>query len=266
MGDPVLAFGLALLAAECPGLGASAMSQMRSWAALFLDGVLPYDEFRRVVQDECGSAAMPERLREILSVAPEPLPEPRQIGRPRADARASRCRTRSWVCEEDNRLLAGVRRFGLGPDPPWSAIAAFVGNGRTRSQCSQRWIRVLDPRISRAPWTLAEDRALLRLIDAHGQKSWMKIATEIGNRSDVQCRYRYAQLQREGAEARPFAPLVPPPQQQQLLLQRGWPAAELLPALKQREGPAAAPGGLSWPAIAPGRPKAAPGAGRHSSR
>jgi hypothetical protein len=36
-------------------------------------------------------------------------------------------------------------------------------------------------------------------------KAWTKVAGEMGNRSDVQCRYHYNQMTRRGAE-----PLAPP--------------------------------------------------------
>jgi hypothetical protein len=35
----------------------------------------------------------------------------------------------------------------------------------------------------------------------HGEEGWMRISREMGNRSDVQCRYHYLQLTRSGREA-----------------------------------------------------------------
>lgn len=106
----------------------------------------------------------------------------------------NRKKTRSWTNEEDQRLLMGVHLYGL---ENWTLVAQFVGNGRTRSMCSQRWIRVLDPKISKNHWSEEEDQQLLQMIKLYGEKSWMKIATKLGNRSDVQCRYHYQQLQRD---------------------------------------------------------------------
>jgi hypothetical protein len=37
---------------------------------------------------------------------------------------------------------------------------------------------------------------LLALVAEHGMKSWMKVSAVIGNRSDIQCRYRYLQILR----------------------------------------------------------------------
>lgn len=106
----------------------------------------------------------------------------------------SRKKTRAWTINEDNRLYMGVCIYG--PDN-WNEIAPFVGNGRLRSQCSQRWIRVLDPMISKTAWTYEEDSMLLYYVNIFGEKSWMRVANQIGSRSDVQCRYRFHQLQKE---------------------------------------------------------------------
>ena len=61
-------------------------------------------------------------------------------------------------------------------------------------QCSQRWIRVLDPHISKEQWSSEEETKLLELVGYYGTKAWFKISQIFGNRSDVQCRYKYMQL------------------------------------------------------------------------
>ena len=38
---------------------------------------------------------------------------------------------------------------------------------------------------------------LLYYVNIFGEKSWMRVANQIGSRSDVQCRYRFHQLQKE---------------------------------------------------------------------
>jgi hypothetical protein len=106
---------------------------------------------------------------------------------------SGRRRMRLWTWGEDKRLLAGILRFGLGN---WSAISRFLGSSRSRSQTSQRWFRGLNPMISRDGWTSEQDEALLHLSRVLGTKSWVDIARRLGNRSDVQCRYRHHQLTR----------------------------------------------------------------------
>ena len=103
-------------------------------------------------------------------------------------------KTRPWSEYEDMRLIAGILRYGL---ESWGTIANFVGNSRTKAQCCQRWTRGLDPRISKVSWTKEEDEKLMCMISKWGSKKWTKIASEMGNRSDVQCRYRFKQLQRK---------------------------------------------------------------------
>lgn len=98
-----------------------------------------------------------------------------------------------WTMEEDRYLLAAIHKYGLSN---WSDVSEFVGNGRTRSQCSQRWYRGLDPRISKERWSDAEDTALMDAVARHGTKAWTKISRDVKTRCDVQCRNRYNQLKK----------------------------------------------------------------------
>jgi len=102
---------------------------------------------------------------------------------------------RNWTQEEDMRLMTAVKIHGTNK---WIQIAEMVGGGRTRSQCSQRWNRGLNPLIFKGPWTLEEEKQLLAMVAQYGLKSWKRIATEMSNRSDVQCRYHYSQIQKHG--------------------------------------------------------------------
>ncbi|OHS98645.1 Myb-like DNA-binding domain containing protein [Tritrichomonas foetus] len=103
-----------------------------------------------------------------------------------------RKKSKSWTRNEDDRLLAGILRWGT--ENNWNEIAIFVGNNRTRAQCMQRWSRGLHPHISRLQWTEEEDRKLKENVRLFGEKSWKHISVLHGNRSDIQCRYRYNQL------------------------------------------------------------------------
>ncbi|OHT16504.1 hypothetical protein TRFO_41773 [Tritrichomonas foetus] len=103
----------------------------------------------------------------------------------------SRKKTRTWTNTEDQKLLAGIARYGLDN---WQMVAKFLGGGRNKAQCSQRWARCLNPKISKKGWTSEDDKKLKELVELHGEKNWTKIASIFGNRSDVQCRYHYRQL------------------------------------------------------------------------
>jgi hypothetical protein len=194
--DSLLDFSFSVMSSEFPDISTETASSVRSLISQFLSGNLSYSEFHRRVVEQCGAANFVERLQEILTVTSEAVLEPKSPLPNHSDGKGARNKTRSWTLPEDNRLLAGIRKFGLDGGSTWSAIAGFVGSGRTRSQCSQRWLRVLDPRICKGQWTQEEDKRLLDLVTLYGEKSWMKISTKILSRSDVQCRYRYLQFKR----------------------------------------------------------------------
>jgi hypothetical protein len=117
-----------------------------------------------------------------------------------------RRRPERWTPEEDARLSAAVETNGINN---WQIIATLVGGGRTKAQCSQRWARCLDPRIDKSNWCSEEEAKLLTLVGLHGNKSWTKIAQEMGSRSDVQCRFRWNFLNQtaleNGSEVKPIS-------------------------------------------------------------
>ncbi|KAK8842349.1 hypothetical protein M9Y10_025928 [Tritrichomonas musculus] len=144
----------------------------------------------QIINPIVGSQHPMQKIAGILSITDEPIPpKPHDFM-----DNMSRHKTRPWNTYEDQRLLAAILRYGF---ENWIMIAEFVGNGRTRSQCSQRWNRGLNPKISKGTWSKEEEEKLLRLVALNGDKSWTKISMEFGNRSDVQCRYRYQQLIKE---------------------------------------------------------------------
>ena len=136
------------------------------------------------------------RIREIMIQPTEPLPY--HEDHDSDDCQMSlRKKTRTWAAIEDQRLYAAVDRFGIDN---WQTVANFLGNGRNRAQCSQRWTRCLNPKISKKSWNQEDDKQLKELVNLYGDKSWTKIASIMGNRSDVQCRYHYKQLINGGDE------------------------------------------------------------------
>jgi hypothetical protein len=173
-----------------PDLTAAERREVESIVTEYTNGHVTFKAASELYQTKFGNRAPIEKVREILEVGDRPLPpDPRSM----APDDSLRHKTRQWTAPEDLRLLAGVRRFG---QEDWNAVARFVGNSRTRSQCSQRWQRGLDPHISRKPWTREEEVALQRLVAQFGEKAWIRVSQELGNRSDVQCRYRYMQIKK----------------------------------------------------------------------
>jgi len=92
-----------------------------------------------------------------------------------------------WTKEESQRLIQLVNDYG---DKSWKKIAEHVGGGKTGAQCAQHWKRVLCPVIRKGSWDDTEELKLFQLVEKFGQ-SWKNIASEIGSRTDIQCRYQY---------------------------------------------------------------------------
>lgn len=156
----------------------------------FISGRLTYPECTTKLTPIIGTTQPIDKIDAILHCPENPLP-PMQVKQMDVSINQMRAKTRPWTTYEDRRLLAGLHRFGF---EDWALIAQFVGNGRTKAQCSQRWARGLDPKITKDQWNEEQDSKLLQLIATYGDKSWTKIASQMGNRCDVQCRYRYRQL------------------------------------------------------------------------
>jgi hypothetical protein len=176
---------------QLPLICPDSLTRLTRIASDFLHGHLPYPEAHAAFFFTIGCTWPIERIRTILEVPEEPLP-------PCLDDSAGLCK-RLWSSYEDSRLLAGIYRYGV---KNWAPIAHFVGNSRSRSQCAQRWTRGLNPRLRKASWDPGEDARLVQLVGSYGEKAWTKISASMGNRSDVQCRYHYAQLMKQSPQPR----------------------------------------------------------------
>jgi hypothetical protein len=154
-------------------------------------GESPSDAVSSSFRSAFGTDQPVQKILAILQMSPEPIP---CGARPPAEnSNGQRQKARTWTEYEDQRLISGIHKYGLDN---WHQVCEFVGNGRTRSQCAQRWNRGLNPQIIKGPWSAQDEDELIALVAKHGEKSWKKIANQFGNRSDVQCRYHYQQLQK----------------------------------------------------------------------
>jgi hypothetical protein len=200
------------------------LDALESTLNLFLDGAVSRTDAAIAFETLIGSAKPLDRIVTILQTPPTPIPDffvESHLSNPPGR------KSRSWTEYEDQRLLAGIHHFGIDD---WQAVASFVGNGRTRAQCSQRWIRGLDPRISKDHWTAADISKLQHLVEIYGAKNWTKIAGEMGNRSDVQCRYRYKQLkQGRGDSAKSISQSISMPSQLHVRIDASRNAGEKVP-------------------------------------
>lgn len=173
--------------------GVSADVQRRAFDTLcdLIKGNVTGEDAVSQVRDLLGTAQPADQILSILQMPPDPIPcsEPAHekiAGSPRQKAHA-------WSAYEDQRLVAAIHRFGVDN---WYRVCSFVGNGRSPSQCAQRWNRGLNPYIFKGPWACHEEAELLRLVAELGTKAWRRIAATLGKRCDVQCRYHYQQLQK----------------------------------------------------------------------
>ena len=155
----------------------------------YLEGKLTFEVAREEILKLTGREEPILKVKEIMNLPETPLPPVSDLN----DTSPMSCRrkTHTWSTAEDLRLIGGVARYGLDN---WQAVAHFLGSSRNRAQCSQRWVRCLDPNISKKPWSPEEDARLLQIVKEHGEKSWTKVAALLGGRSDVQCRYHYKHL------------------------------------------------------------------------
>jgi hypothetical protein len=106
--------------------------------------------------------------------------------------RAPPGRTGKWAEAEDSKLKDAVQTHG---DNDWVAVSVLVP-GRTRLQCRNRWIDVLDPIIGRAngrkgKWAEAEDSKLKDAVQTHGDNDWVAVSVLVPGRTRLQCRNRW---------------------------------------------------------------------------
>lgn len=183
--------GVSYIEGFATSLGPSEIQTIRQTFNDYLNQRINYDQCRCVLLNSVGRDDSLARIRDIINLSDEPIP---YTDDGKEDKLSLRKKTRTWTVQEDQRLLGGVARYGLDN---WQMVANFLGNGRNRAQCSQRWTRGLDPRISKKSWSSEEEEKLLQLVKQYGDKAWTKIASALGNRSDVQCRYHFKQLVNE---------------------------------------------------------------------
>lgn len=104
-----------------------------------------------------------------------------------------------WTSDEDELLRQAVKPFiqSGATRINWSTVKLTVP-GRTDVQCRERWVNILDPSISAAPFTPAEDQKLLEMVELYGTGNWSKISQELGKtRTDNQLWRRWKQISKK---------------------------------------------------------------------
>ncbi|KAI9142033.1 Homeodomain-like protein [Paraphysoderma sedebokerense] len=103
-----------------------------------------------------------------------------------------------WTPNEDVSLMQAVSKWGN----QWSKIAEEVG-GRTDVQCRFRYTQQLLLEKKMGPWTPDEDYRLTQAVNEHG-KDWIKVATLVPGRTNLQCRQRYKYVLDPSIDKSPF--------------------------------------------------------------
>ncbi|OHT14123.1 Myb-like DNA-binding domain containing protein [Tritrichomonas foetus] len=194
---PLLEYAVSNLIQQAPALPETIITQCRMILDNFIYGPLTYEECKIKISSIVPNVDIVDEIRRVLSTdsPARAIHHEEEIEPADNDVVSyrSKGRTRLWTKEEDRRLLHAIYIFGLGK---WKDICVFVGGGRTRAQCSQRWYRSIDPRISKDRWTSDEDQRLMQSVTVNGDHTWTKVAFDVKTRTDVQCRYRYNQIQK----------------------------------------------------------------------
>lgn len=119
----------------------------------YITGEINYEQLTQYFKNEGQPTYIIDRIRDIKNTDEIPIKSKNDHLRKK--------RTNLWSITEDNRLIAGVIRYGFNN---WKTISQFVGNNRTSSQCSQKWRRTINPTISKSTWPVEEDIHLVQLV------------------------------------------------------------------------------------------------------
>ncbi|KAH0790495.1 Myb-like DNA-binding domain containing protein [Histomonas meleagridis] len=179
---------------SAPELGDEVRKKLANIALGFFENKISMTAALTVFSECSCPATVITKLAHVKASGYKPLPVKKlTVDNLKTALMPTRKKSAVWKADEDMRLLTAISRYGTHD---WVMISAFVGNGRTSSQCNQRWTRALNPAISREPWSAEEDQKLINIVNQLGEYGWRRIASQIPGRTDLQCRHRYLQLKR----------------------------------------------------------------------
>lgn len=135
----------------------------------------------------------------ILKVIPN-TPNPKTP--PPKNKKSPAYRKVMWTHAEDQLLIKTISRHGTNN---WELVSNEVA-GRTRKQCRERWAGILNPSLTKQPWTTEEDETLKMLHAQYGNK-WALIAAQMKGRSTIALRNRWSfHMRHSYREAKQQAP------------------------------------------------------------
>ena len=123
------------------------------------------------------------------------------------DLPAQETRTkRHFTYEEDNQIKALVEQHGTNQ---WALIAKSLNN-RSARQVRDRWRCYLQPGVTKAEWTIDEDKTLIHLCQTIG-KMWAQLVKFFPGRTDVDLKNHWNKLQRHAKKIQSGTALIDQP-------------------------------------------------------
>lgn len=99
----------------------------------------------------------------------------------------NRSHNHKWTQEEDELLTK------LMSSEKTENFSSFLPHfpGKSVTQITERWEKVLDPSLIKGSWTREEDEAIINFVRENGTKNWAKLADILPGRLGKQCRERW---------------------------------------------------------------------------
>ncbi|OHS93756.1 hypothetical protein TRFO_11536 [Tritrichomonas foetus] len=92
-----------------------------------------------------------------------------------------------WTKEDDELLFRLLKDVD---NPNWPFIAKYFP-GKVTQQVTERWEKVLNPKLIKGSWTREEDQTIINFVAENGSKNWKQLATLLPGRIGKQCRERW---------------------------------------------------------------------------
>ena len=147
---PLHAVGVQYIREAAPKINQDDLEKASEILNQFIEHSISFEDASQFYKDLIGTNLPLEKIYAVLNVEERPLQPPENQSNfsniTFSFNNSTRKKTHPWSTIEDQRLLHAIHKYGLDN---WAAVSQFVGNARTRAQCSQRWFRGLDPRISK---------------------------------------------------------------------------------------------------------------------
>lgn len=100
----------------------------------------------------------------------------------------SRAKNAKWT-EQESDYLVRIMTERASP-PNWNDLAAAFP-GKTPQQISERWEKVLDPKLVKGSWKRQEDEIIIQFVREKGVHDWTKLSVLLPGRIGKQCRERW---------------------------------------------------------------------------